>query len=138
MAQPEYPKAVENLEAGPSEHREETITRLEPAQREERGRGRFVVATLVFLTLLLAALLIRANSQIGSLEGALADLQGQLERSRATVAAHQAHLGEIRGEVDTLMGQLGALDRLVDHDPATRPSAPAGESAAGPGSEAPQ
>ncbi len=133
MAQPEYPKAVESIPADEAASPSAPAA-PEPANENERDNRRYLIAGLVVLALVLVILLVRANGQIGELEGTVADLESQLDRSRATVAAHEAHLGEIRGEVDALVGHLGALDRLVDRDPvAAEPIPPAAPNSGGSG-----
>ncbi len=129
--------AAERTEAGEVEEegvagepaREEPVDTAPPKapsqanSQEEARSSRYAIAALIVLAIVLGALLIRSNGLIGVLEGKVAGLEADLGRSRATVAAHEAHLGTIRDEVEDITLRVGALGDLVNQSVSAKPQA---------------
>jgi uncharacterized coiled-coil protein SlyX len=89
---------------------------------------------------LLAGLLLLTLAGLGwqgrraaRLEARVATLSAELAGARSALAAHEVHLGRIRGSVADLLLRLGALDALVQGDPAVAaPNAPPADAEAPP------
>ena len=55
--------------------------------------------------------------RVNALEAEVAALHGQLGRAEVDLAAWASHMGTVRGVVDGVAGQLGALQLLVAENP---------------------
>ncbi|MDP6977879.1 MAG: hypothetical protein QF570_04655 [Myxococcota bacterium] len=121
--------AVEEAAVADQPAREETVEPAPPTAPSKEGpqkgsrSSRYVIVALIIFAIVLGALLIRSNGLIGVLENTVASLEADLEDSRATVAAHESHLGAIRAEVSDVVNRMAALDQLVSEPVSAKPQA---------------
>ena len=85
---------------------------------EERRSGLpfwlFVLALVIF-----SGVVFWQIRRAGELEAQVVQLEEQLAETEALLEAHRSHLVEIRGGVHALSDRLGALQELVDREPAS-------------------
>jgi cell division protein FtsB len=91
----------------------------DPESREDQEQRWTRIVLFALLAFTLAALLVQTwrarelHAQIGSLESELAI-------SQAAVAAHEAHLSEVRSEISDLQAGFARLNELVTRSPVSR------------------
>ncbi len=84
----------------------------------------FVVAAIALLVVGLA--LANQSRKAAALAARVAELEAELARAEAVVGAYQVRFEQVRGEVNDLLTQVGALSNLVERDvlPADASGAP--------------
>jgi cell division protein FtsB len=91
----------------------------DPESREHQEQRWIRIVLFALLAFTLAALLVQTfrarelHTQIGALES-------ELVASQAAVAAHEAHLSEVRSEISDLQAGFERLSELVTRSPASR------------------
>ena len=97
---------------------------VERYSRADRRRL-WLLAAAFFITAVLLVLQVQKSgelsAQVENLGSKLSATRGELAGANATITRYELRMDEVRGSVGALLSRVGALQELVDRDPAADP-----------------